>query len=477
MQNEIRVRFAPSPTGYLHVGGLRTALYNYLYAQKTGGKFLLRIEDTDRNRYVEGAVENLISALQLCGIDYDEGPQKEGNVGPYMQSARTELYQKYIKILLEKDAAYYCFCSSEDLDKMRQEQKEKGMDPRYDGRCRKLSQEEVEKRIAAGKSYVIREKTPETGEITFYDKVRDKVTIPWETVDDQILMKSDGFPTYHLANVIDDHLMKITHVIRGEEWLSSVPKHLFLYQALGWKPPKLAHLPLLLNEDKSKLSKRQNDVAVEDYLKKGYLPEALLNFIALLGWHPAKDKEIFSLDELKKEFSLKRINKAGAVFNVEKLDWMNGQYLRNLSLIRVAEAAKPFFEEAGLGISADDKYKKVVDLVRDRVDTLQQMPAAATVFYQQPELDAEKQEWADKESSQLVYKFWAQQLPNLNINDSSQLKATIKETNQKTGVKGKNLYVPLRLALYGDFHGPEVPELIQILGKDEALARFEKLLK
>ncbi|HCX72347.1 MAG TPA: glutamate--tRNA ligase, partial [Candidatus Cloacimonas sp.] len=222
MQNEIRVRFAPSPTGYLHVGGLRTALYNFLYARKTGGKFLLRIEDTDRNRYVEGAIENLISALQLCGIDYDEGPEKEGEVGPYLQSARTEIYQKYIKILLEKDAAYHCFCSSEDLDKMRQQQKEQGLDPRYDGRCRKLSQQEVEKRIAAGESYVIREKTPETGEITFYDIVRDKVTIPWETVDDQILMKSDGFPTYHLANVIDDHLMKITHVIRGEEWLSSV---------------------------------------------------------------------------------------------------------------------------------------------------------------------------------------------------------------------------------------------------------------
>ncbi|MDY6915201.1 MAG: glutamate--tRNA ligase, partial [Candidatus Cloacimonadota bacterium] len=233
MQNEIRVRFAPSPTGYLHVGGLRTALYNYLYARKTGGKFLLRIEDTDRSRYVEGAVENLISSLHLCGIDYDEGPGKEGEVGPYLQSQRTQIYNKYIKILLEKDAVYHCFCTSEDLKKMRQEQKEKGLDPRYDGRCRNLSKEEVEKRIAAGQSYVIREKTPKTGEITFYDKVRDKVTIPWQTVDDQILMKSDGFPTYHLANVIDDHLMKITHVIRGEEWLSSVPKHLFLYDAFG----------------------------------------------------------------------------------------------------------------------------------------------------------------------------------------------------------------------------------------------------
>ncbi|MDY6914850.1 MAG: glutamate--tRNA ligase family protein, partial [Candidatus Cloacimonadota bacterium] len=242
------------------------------------------------------------------------------------------------------------------------------------------------------------------------------------------------------------------------------------------EPPKLAHLPLLLNEDKSKLSKRQNDVAVEDYLKKGFLPEALINFIALLGWHPAKDREIYSLEDLKKEFSLKRISKAGAVFNVEKLNWMNSHYLRNLSLERVAESAKPFFDNAGINISDKNKFKKVVELVRPRVETLQQMPSEAAVFYDEPQLETEKLEWAKKESSQKVYKFWTEKLPNLNIDDSSKINAVIKETSKETGVNGKNLYMPLRIALYGDFHGPEIPELIQILGKAEAIDRMKKLL-
>ena len=310
MNSEIRVRFAPSPTGFLHVGGLRTALYDYLYARKTAGKFILRIEDTDRTRFIEGAAEKLIQTLKDVGLEFDEGPEKDGVVGPYYQSLRTEIYKKYIDELIEKDAAYYCFCSSDDLDKMREEQRAKGIDPKYDGRCRKLSKEERAKRLDEGKPFVVRLKVPQEGEITFYDIVREKVTFPWKMVDDQILIKSDGFPTYHLANVVDDHLMGITHVIRGEEWLSSVPKHLLLYEQFGWKPPKMAHLPLLLNPDKSKLSKRQGDVAVEDYLEKGYLPEALLNFIALLGWHPKGDRELFTLEELEKEFSMKRITKA-----------------------------------------------------------------------------------------------------------------------------------------------------------------------
>jgi len=255
----------------LHIGGLRTALYDYLYAKKTGGKFILRIEDTDRNRYVKGAVENLITTLKTVGLEFDEGPEKGGNFGPYFQSERKELYWKYARELVQKGKAYHCFCTPEDLEKMRSEQLAKGLDPRYDGRCRNLSKEEVEKNIAEGKPYVIRLKTPETGEISFFDIIRGKVTFDWETVDDQILMKSDGFPTYHLAVVVDDHLMKISHILRGEEWISSVPKHLFLYESLGWKPPKMAHLPLILNPDKSKLSKRQGDVAVEDYLSKGYL--------------------------------------------------------------------------------------------------------------------------------------------------------------------------------------------------------------
>ncbi|MBT5421231.1 MAG: glutamate--tRNA ligase, partial [Candidatus Cloacimonetes bacterium] len=279
MSNEIRVRFAPSPTGYLHVGSLRTALYNYLYAKKVGGQFILRIEDTDQTRYVNGAVENLLSTLEAMGLDFDEGPEKGGDFGPYFQSERTEIYNKYVKELLEKGMAYRCFCTSEDLSKMRDEQKAKGLDTKYNGHCRNLTEKEINEHLENKDNFVIRLKIPLDGEITFYDIVREKVTFPWKMVDDQVLVKSDGFPTYHLANVVDDHLMEITHVIRGEEWLSSVPKHLLLYKAFGWKPPKLCHLPLLLNPDKSKLSKRQGDVAVEDFVNKGYLTETLLNFV------------------------------------------------------------------------------------------------------------------------------------------------------------------------------------------------------
>ncbi len=381
MNSEIRVRFAPSPTGFLHVGGLRTALYDYLYARKTAGKFILRIEDTDRTRFIEGAAEKLIQTLKDVGLEFDEGPKKDGVVGPYYQSLRTEIYKKYIDELIEKDAAYYCFCSSDDLDKMREEQRAKGIDPKYDGRCRKLSKEERAKRLDEGKPFVVRLKVPQEGEITFYDIVREKVTFPWKMVDDQILIKSDGFPTYHLANVVDDHLMGITHVIRGEEWLSSVPKHLLLYEQFGWKPPKMAHLPLLLNPDKSKLSKRQGDVAVEDYLEKGYLPEALLNFIALLGWHPKGDRELFTLEELEKEFSMKRITKAGAVFDVEKLNWMNGHYIRSLDLIYIADKSQSFFEKTGIDITDKDKYLKVIANARMRVSKLSDIVGQSKQYY------------------------------------------------------------------------------------------------
>ena len=302
MSNDIRVRFAPSPTGNLHVGSLRTALYNYLYAKKVGGKFILRIEDTDQTRYVDGAVENLFRTLKTMDLEYDEGPVKGGEYGPYYQSERTEIYNKYVQELLDNKKAFRCFCTPEDLEKMREERRAKGLDTRYDGRCRNLTENEINKHLENDDKFVIRLKTPQDGEITFYDLVREKVTFPWNMVDDQVLVKSDGFPTYHLANVVDDHLMKISHVIRGEEWLSSVPKHLFLYEAFGWKPPKMCHLPLLLNPDKSKLSKRQGDVAVEDFLNKGYLPETLLNFVALLGWHAPGNKEFYTLLELDRLF-------------------------------------------------------------------------------------------------------------------------------------------------------------------------------
>lgn len=321
------VRFAPSPTGYLHVGGHRTALYNYLFARKHGGRFILRIEDTDQSRYVEGAVENLVKSLRAMGLDWDAGPDKEDEKGPYYQSQRLEIYQREIHRLISTGKAYRCFCSSERLAELRERQLAAGESPGYDGRCRHLDPQEAEKR-ALKEPHVIRMRVPDDGAMTFHDVIRGEITVEFSRVDDQVLMKSDGFPTYHFANVVDDHYMGVTHVIRGEEWLPSLPKHLLLYDDLGWEAPVFAHLPLLLNPDKSKLSKRQGDVAVEDYLAKGYLPQALNNFLALLGWNPGDNREIFSMDELIERFSLDRVNKAGAVFNTEKLDWMNHQYIQ-----------------------------------------------------------------------------------------------------------------------------------------------------
>lgn len=477
MSNGIRVRFAPSPTGYLHVGSLRTALYNYLYAKNTNGKFILRIEDTDRNRYVEGAVENLIETLQAVGLEYDEGPDKGGDFGPYFQSKRTDIYKKYVQELLDKDATYHCFCTEDDLKKMREEQIAKKMDIRYDGRCRNLSKEQVQQNLAQGKPYVMRAKIPDEGEVVFFDIVRERISIKWETVDDQVLIKSDGYPTYHLANVVDDHLMKITHVIRGEEWLSSVPKHLFLYQSFGWKPPKMCHLPLLLNPDKSKLSKRQGDVAVEDFLKKGYLPEALLNFVALLGWHAKGDDELYTMDKLEKEFSLKRISKAGAVFDIEKLNWMNGHYLRELELGYIAIKAKPFFIEAGLDITDNEKYLKIVDVARNRISTLSEIIETAKPFFTISTYSEEDQQIIDNENSQKLFSFWLKNLKTMESITKENINQLLTRSTEELDIKGKDLYFPLRLALFGSVHGPELPVIFDILGKNEVINRLQKLIK
>jgi glutamyl-tRNA synthetase len=477
MENQIRVRFAPSPTGYLHVGGLRTALYDYLYARKVGGTFILRIEDTDRNRYVEGAVENLIKSLQEVGLDYDEGPDCGGEYGPYFQSERTELYQKYAQELIDKGAAYPCFCTEDDLNAMREAQKETGHVVGYDGRCRNIPAEEAKARIAAGEPHVIRLKVPQEGEVVFFDVVRQRVVFQWETVDDQVLIKSDGYPTYHLANVVDDHLMGVSHVIRGEEWLPSTPKHIFMYEQFGWKTPKWVHLPLILNPDRSKLSKRQGDVAIEDFLKKGYLSEALLNFIALLGWHASGDRELFSIDELVKEFSFKRISKAGAVFDLEKLNWMNQHYMKTLDLGYITLKARPFFQDAGLPVDDMEKLSRIVEIARERVHTLLQMAQFSTIFYQLPSLDAEKADFAAQVSAQKVFAYWRDALAELDLNDDAAVNQLIKETGKACDVKGKHLYFPIRLALFGDYHGPEVPTLLRILGRQAAIDRFAALIK
>ncbi|MEA2103895.1 MAG: glutamate--tRNA ligase [Candidatus Cloacimonadota bacterium] len=474
--NAIRVRFAPSPTGYLHVGGLRTALFNYLYAQKTNGKSILRIEDTDKGRFVPGAKEDLMNTLKLLGLSYDEGPDNEGEFGPYVQSARTEIYRKFAHELVERGKAYYCFCSKDRLDKVRKEQREKNQTPMYDGKCRNLSEDEVKEKLGEDTPFVIRLKFPKEGKTVFYDKIRGKVEFNNSEVDDQILMKADGYPTYHLANVVDDHLMKISHVIRGEEWITSVPKHIFLYESFGWDLPKFVHLPLLLNPDKSKLSKRQGDVAVEKYLEKGYLPEAMINFIALLGWHAAGDREIYSLKELEKEFSLNRISKSGAVFDLEKFQWMNGQYMKKLDLDYISEKTEKYFTDAKIDISDGEKYRKVVENGRKRASTLAGIIEHSTMFYEDLQFTDEDLKILSDEKAQKIFSFWADALKNADNLSLQKINDLVKQSQKELEIRGKDFYIPLRLVLFGNCHGPDIPTIVDILGKEMTIGRLKKYL-
>jgi glutamyl-tRNA synthetase len=399
------VRFAPSPTGFVHVGSLRTALYNYLFAKNHGGTFILRIEDTDQTRKTEGAVENLLSTLTWAGLPYDEGPEIGGNYGPYYQSQRLDIYKKYINELVDARHAYFCFCSEERLQKMREEQQAKKLTPKYDGKCRNISFHDA-KRKASESSYVVRMKIPLNGGTIIRDIIRGEVTVINDNLDDQILLKSDGYPTYHLANVVDDHLMKITHIIRGEEWLLSTPKHIILYKYLGWNVPEFAHLPLLLNPDRSKLSKRQGDVAVEDYKARGYLPQALINFVALLGWNKGDDQEIFTMEELIDSFTLERVSKAGAIFNIEKLNWMNSLYLRDIEEEKYLHLALNEMKKCGLDSGNEHRNKLIALAVRKNLITLGDLSKNTAMFFNE-EIDFYSDEaltWIKKKDSKAIFK-------------------------------------------------------------------------
>lgn len=480
MSGEIRVRFAPSPTGYLHIGGLRTALYNYLFAKHQNGKFVLRIEDTDQARRVEGARENLIATLDWAGVHFDEGPDRDGGHGPYIQSQRLDLYRRHAEELVGKGKAYYCFCTPERLEEVRRRQTAAKERASYDRHCRDLSRDEVERRLDSGERHVIRMKVPLIGELTFNDLIRGNVSIAYEVLDDQVLMKSDGFPTYHLAVVVDDHLMGISHVIRGEEWLPSTPKHILLYQFFGWELPKFAHLPLLLNPDKSKLSKRQGDVAVEDYRAKGYLKEAIINFIAFLGWNPGDERELFSLEELVKEFSLERVGKSGAVFNVEKLDWLNFQHLRRkpddeiLVMLKEYLAGTPF-----AAMQFDDRYLlSVIGAMRERASFVKEFVDKCPYFYQAPheyESDVVKKRWKVDSPGQL--KRLAEDFSRLENPTKEQYESVLHRTAEELGIKQSELIHPLRLAVSGMGAGPGLYDILIILGKDETIRRIHSAIE
>jgi glutamyl-tRNA synthetase len=377
---EVRLRFAPSPTGSLHIGGFRTALFSYIIAKSQNGKLILRIEDTDQNREVKNAKEHLIDILNWSGIYFDEGPHKKGNFGPYIQSQRKEIYKKYANILLESGQAYRCFCSNERLAEMRKKQQENKEAPRYDKHCRNLSEEEIKNKLANNESFVIRQKMPLEGEIKVKDELRGDINFKAVDLDDQILIKSDQMPTYQFASVVDDHLMKISHVTRGEEWIPSFPKNVLLYQAFNWEVPKFIHLPLVLNKEGGKLSKRQNDVAVEDYKKQGYLPTALLNFSIMLGWHPKGNNEIMSLDEIIKSFRIKNMQTSPAVFDREKLDYFNAYYLRQLSPEALLEKSKKFLKDYHF---KDIEYlQKILVLEQSRIKKLAELPELIDFFFQ-----------------------------------------------------------------------------------------------
>ncbi|MBW7876843.1 MAG: glutamate--tRNA ligase [Candidatus Cloacimonetes bacterium] len=478
----VRTRFAPSPTGYVHVGSVRTALYCYLFARHHGGQYLLRIEDTDQTRYVEGAVENLLGVMKTLGIVHDEGPDCGGNKGPYYQSQRLDIYQEKIKILLEKNHAYPCFCTAKRLELMREEQTLLGLPPKYDGHCKTLSPEEVSEKMAT-EAYVIRLRVPDSGQVVVDDLIRGKVGFQNNTVDDQVLMKSDGFPTYHFANVVDDHEMEITHVIRGEEWLSSTPKHLLLYQFFGWEPPKFAHLPLLLNPDKSKLSKRQGDVAVEDFLKAGYFEEALLNFLALLGWHPSDNREIFSVAELIQEFSLDRVSKSGAVFDREKLDWMNGQYLKSqISWDRYLALVLPHIPKEVLDSLGEAKLHKVLMAVRPNLDKPQDILVHLPIFTTAPqEFDLGSEEVLEilkiDTNTQLFLALRDLLAKSSNELGMEEFKEHLKTIQKEHKIKGKALFMPVRVALSGVVHGPDLAQFAEIMGRQEMIDRLNLMLE
>ncbi len=469
----VRVRFAPSPTGFVHIGSLRTALFNFLFAKHSGGKNILRIEDTDQTRKVEGAVENLIKVMGKLGIEFDEGPVQGGDYGPYYQSQRLGIYKKYCDELLAKGSAYYAFETSHELDEMRKLQQLEGRQTMYDRRARDLSEDEVQLNLKNGLPYVIRLKVPLNEEIRFDDVIKGTIRIETNIIDDQVLLKSDGFPTYHLANVVDDHLMNITHIIRGEEWVTSVPKHIIIYNALGWEVPQMAHVPLILNRDKSKLSKRQGDVAVEDYLQKGYLKETLTNFIALLGWNPGEgeEQEFFSMEELIKKFTLEKVQSSGAVFNVDKLNWMNNEYIKNYDPDKLTEMALPYFSKTGFDISDKDRIKKILLLIRVYLNKLDEIPDY-TGYFIKKEIEPESEnlnEFLTADSSKKVFEKLSEKISLLDKLDPENYKTAVSEVQKETGIKGKALFKPLRIALTGSENGPELPMIADILGKDKVL--------
>jgi glutamyl-tRNA synthetase len=505
--NKIRTRFAPSPTGFLHVGGLRSALYDYLFTRKNNGTFILKIEDTDQKRYVKGAVEDLIRSLEWAGLRWHEGvfisavineskatvvpsPRypnilEVGDYGPYIQSEKLDVYKKYAEQLIKDGHAYYCFCTPIRLEDLRKTQSANKQAPMYDQHCLNLSESEIKTNIELGVPYVVRMKIPKNETIEIDDIIRGKVKFNTNLVDDQVILKSDGYPTYHLASIVDDHTMKMSHVVRGEEWLPSVPKHILLYKYFGWEPPKFAHLPLLVNPDRTKLSKRQGDVAVEDYIQKGYLKEAIINFVALLGWNPGHGdtQEIFSMEELIEKFDLEKVHKAGAVFDLKKLDWINSQYIKKLSIDDLYNLTldffkqKTFFQNASNEKRSEDYIKKVLTIEQERLVSLSEVGESNKFFFRDLFYDKEVLRWKemgdeDLKNSLMQSKKVLENIPEFNWTKENLEKSLLEAAADKRG----ELLWPLRVSLTGEKKSPTPFEVAWVLGKSETLKRISQAM-
>ncbi len=481
--SSVRVRFAPSPTGPLHIGGARSALFNWLFARHHGGKFIVRVEDTDLERSSRQSEENIMNALRWLGLDWDEGVDVGGQYGPYRQTERLELYKKYADYLLNSKAAYLCYCSEEELAAEREALMAKGELPRYMGRCRDLTAKERAEFEAAGRRPVVRFRVPENGEILIRDLVRGDVSFRCDEIGDYIIIKSDGIPTYNFAVVVDDHAMKISHVIRAEEHLSNTPRQILLYNALGWETPIFAHVSLILGKDRSKMSKRHGATSIEQYQNRGYLPETLANFLALLGWSPGSEEEIFSIEQLKQQFSLDRVAKSPAVFDLDKLNWLNGHYIRETSLDRITEMALPYLEAAeyiGAPLSPTEyeSVKMMVTAVRKYLSYMQEITEHVRIFFDD-DVQVKDNESAQVMNGDQVKPLMRELIRRINIATTNAItgdeaKVLLKEVGRSLKLKGKQIFMPVRVALTGSTQGPDLDLVMAILGREAIAHRLSR---
>ncbi|AVM22430.1 glutamate--tRNA ligase [Bacillus pumilus] len=483
MGNEVRVRYAPSPTGHLHIGNARTALFNYLFARSQGGKFIIRIEDTDQKRNVEGGEESQLRHLQWLGIDWDESIDKDGGYGPYRQSERNDIYKKYYDELLEKDLAYKCYCTAEELEEEREAQIARSEMPRYSGKCSHLSKEEEDKLIAEGREPSIRFRVPKGEIIKFDDMVKGDISFETDGIGDFVIVKKDGTPTYNFAVAVDDHLMKMTHILRGEDHISNTPKQIMIFNAFGWDVPLFGHMTLIVNENRKKLSKRDESIIqfIEQYKNLGYLPEALFNFIALLGWSPVGEEELFTKEQFIDIFDVNRLSKSPALFDMHKLKWVNNQYVKALDLDQVVALTLPHLQKAGkvseqLSDEENTWVRKLISLYHEQLSYGAEIVELTELFFkEQIEYNQEAKEVLAEEQVPEVMSSFAGQLERLESFTPDEIKAAIKAVQKETGHKGKKLFMPIRVAVTGQTHGPELPQSIELLGKETVLNRIKQI--